>query len=156
MSVLPSKIRVVNGNDPNPLGCQRRTKTRIEREQFGNPEIEGLVLYRCYGLDGTLMYIGQTGNLKHRIQYHRRYAPWWPAVEYLTTQSHSNRNILKQDELQAIYAEQPFFNWQGKGRMGAFTLASHRRTVPLWAQTGQYDEIRLADGDILVFPQFNS
>lgn len=139
-----------------PLGCQRRPSTRIERHQLNNPGIEGLVLYRCYGLDGTLMYIGQTLDLQKRIQHHRRYSPWWFAVEHLTTQSHSNRNVLKQDELQAIYAEQPFFNKQGKGKKGAFTLASHRRTVPLWAQTGIYDEVRRADGDVIVFSQFNS
>lgn len=135
-----------------PLGCQRRPATRHTREQFSRLDINGLVLYRCYGLDGTLMYIGKTCNLQRRITQHRSETPWWFAVETMLIQRYRNRNVLHQDELRAINAEQPFFNQQGKGRRCAIVGTGHG--VPLWMQNHEYDEVRRAENDMFVFPQF--
>lgn len=128
--------------------------TRIDREQFNEPDVDGPVLYRCYGLDGTLMYIGQSRNLRRRILDHRRDKPWWFAVEYLLLQHYRNPKVLRQDELRAIFTERPFFNIHGKGRRAA--IMGTGNGVPIFAQGNTYDEVRRAEKDVVVFPQFAS
>ena len=114
-----------------------RPTTRIDRESFHSPHIDGLVLYRCYGLDGTLMYIGQTSNLRNRINTsHRHKMPWWNAVEYITVQQYSNRESLRYAERRAIWMEEPFFNQQ---RYNRSQLSGP--TAPLWNRQRQLSRL---------------
>jgi hypothetical protein len=116
-----------------------RPTTQIHRHQFGQCDIDGLVLYRCYGLDGTLMYIGQTNNLKRRIAHHRSQSPWWFAVENIAIEQHRNRRTLRQNELRAITKEWPFFNQHGKGyrQVLAIGLSDRWPGLPLWSDGGK-------------------
>jgi len=89
---------------------------RIGRDRFHRPDVTGLVLYRCYGLDGTLMYIGRTKNLRNRLAAHRADKPWWSSVEYITAEPHDNLKVLRYNERRAIWMEEPFFNQMHYGR----------------------------------------
>jgi hypothetical protein len=82
----------------------------IHRSQFTRLAIPGLILYRCYGLDGTLMYIGQTTNLRNRIDGHQE--RWWFAVEHIAIQHYTDRAKLAYAERRAIWMENPYFNQQ--------------------------------------------
>lgn len=39
-------------------------------------------VYRLFSADGTLLYIGSTGNLWYRIGQHAAERPWWPEVAW--------------------------------------------------------------------------
>lgn len=124
-----------------------RRETHIPQECFRNTDIDGLVLYRCYGLDGTLMYIGQTENLRRRIKEHRCKSPWWSAVEHITVQFYRSHTVLRQDELRAITIEEPHFNKHGKGRNAvlAVALSDGRDGRSLWSDGNTFAVVRHDD-----------
>ncbi len=133
-----------------------RPVKQIHRSDFADPQINGLVLYRCYGLDGTLMYIGHTGNLRQRIQYHQYHRPWWFAVERISIQRYRNARVLRQDELRAIYTENPHFNEVGKGRRVAATFLTGCSGQPVFrgSDVSNYPEVSRGEDETFVFPQF--
>lgn len=67
-------------------------------------------LYRCYGADGALLYIGITCRGYDRFDNHRRGTTWWPEVASHTIQTYENRADAQLAERQAIYREKPRYN----------------------------------------------
>lgn len=70
-------------------------------------------LYRCFGDDGALLYIGITSSTKTRMRLHARYTPWWSEVAEVTYESipggyeYRTANAV---ERAAIQAEHPRYN----------------------------------------------
>lgn len=67
-------------------------------------------LYRLYGADGTLLYIGVTDNPDRRFKQHRDTKPWWPQVAQKTIEWRPSRVVALADEADAIRAEAPVYN----------------------------------------------
>lgn len=80
-------------------------------------------LYRFYGQDGELLYVGITKRLQIRWREHaRNYATtWWPKVRSNTVHWYPNRAEAGRAERQAIRTEGPLYN----------VLHTHRHRVPL-------------------------
>lgn len=68
-----------------------------------------LFLYRIFGADDELLYIGVAWNLGYRFATHQR-KPWWPEVRRLTFEVHSDRNAALRAETLAIAEENPKYN----------------------------------------------
>lgn len=66
-------------------------------------------LYRHFDGDGTLLYIGVTGNPARRMLAHRR-QPWWPAVERTEQEQYDTRAQALDAEFVAITTEHPLHN----------------------------------------------
>jgi hypothetical protein len=66
------------------------------------------VLYRLWAKDGTLLWIGQTRNMRLRLQGHRSEQPW--REEIASYSVHPNW----WDELDLIHDEDPVYNIAGR------------------------------------------
>ncbi len=68
------------------------------------------VLYRHFGHDETLLYVGITNEPPVRLRAHRKASPWWDDVARTTYEAHPSREALKRAERAAIKAEHPLWN----------------------------------------------
>lgn len=66
-------------------------------------------VYRLYGEDGALLYVGMTTNPLGRIPQHKR-KPWGPQIASQTVEWHPNREAAKAAERSAIHHENPAYN----------------------------------------------
>ena len=67
-------------------------------------------LYRVWGGEGVLLYIGVSNNLPHRWNNHMRVQPWWGELRSLTVEWYETRDEAEAAEETAIKAEQPKYN----------------------------------------------
>jgi predicted GIY-YIG superfamily endonuclease len=70
-------------------------------------------VYRLYGIDDTLIYIGSAYDPTQRFAQHER-APWWPHVARYTEEWHPTRSAAYAAETAAIKAENPKYNIAGR------------------------------------------
>lgn len=68
------------------------------------------ILYRLYGADGALLYVGITYHFDVRLAQHRSRSRWASLVDHWTTEEYADRRTAKSVETQAIGAEMPRFN----------------------------------------------
>jgi predicted GIY-YIG superfamily endonuclease len=75
-------------------------------------------LYRFYGADGELLYVGITNRLQKRWREHSRHyaATWWPKVRSNTVHWYPNRTEAGRAEREAIRTEKPLYNVMHTGR----------------------------------------
>lgn len=71
---------------------------------------ERTALYRFFGADDRLLYVGITGRLGQRWEAHVRQKPWWPKVRRQTTEWYDSRNAAAAAEKRAIQDEGPLYN----------------------------------------------
>lgn len=73
------------------------------------------VLYRHFDHEGTLLYVGITGDLSTRMQSHGR-GKWWSDVDDSRTKLdwHWNREQALRAESTAIQTEAPIWNIRGR------------------------------------------
>ena len=74
------------------------------------------VVYRMYGQDGRLLYIGTTNSMTERLRVHRQATPWFGEVLCLTSTVLADRSTALREEAEAIRTEQPFYNIRHTGR----------------------------------------
>lgn len=67
-------------------------------------------LYRFYGTQGELLYVGITGSVQQRTSKHRVTQPWWDLVATMTVQRFETRAESVLAERVAIRDEDPIFN----------------------------------------------
>lgn len=72
--------------------------------------VPSVVVYRFFDEYGELLYVGCTGNLLARVQWHRAHQPWWSSVARLTVVEYGNQVAALAAELEAIQTELPLFN----------------------------------------------
>lgn len=73
-----------------------------------------IAVYRCFDVDGELLYIGSTVNLRSRIKQHYYQAPWWDNVSRVDAEPHDTIEAARYAEAVAIAAESPMMNKVGK------------------------------------------
>lgn len=74
----------------------------------------GIAVYRCFGYDGELLYIGSTVNLPARIRQHSSTAKWWGDVLRIVAEPHNSVNAARYAESVAIAREAPLLNKLGQ------------------------------------------
>lgn len=76
----------------------------------GSPE--RTALYRLYGADDRLLYVGITNNPEVRWQTHAREKVWWPKVTHKTLEWFETRKSAERVERIEILEERPAYNLQ--------------------------------------------
>jgi hypothetical protein len=66
-------------------------------------------VYRIYGTEDALLYVGLTANVDARLSGHRQKS-WWPEVERVEVDEFRNRGEAAIAEITAIYEEEPKYN----------------------------------------------
>jgi predicted GIY-YIG superfamily endonuclease len=67
-------------------------------------------LYRFYGINDELLYIGITANIGSRLKQHSKAKPWWTDVHHITLEHYEDRAKVLAAETAAIIAERPRHN----------------------------------------------
>lgn len=67
-------------------------------------------VYRCFGANGELLYVGISTNGYARLEVHRRGATWWPSVTRIRVEQYRNRREAMRVEAIAIFTESPLHN----------------------------------------------
>ncbi len=71
-------------------------------------------VYRCYGEDGRLVYVGCTQNLAGRLANHRSTSFWAPYVVKVRASVYPTKAAGRAAEAKAIRHEDPRFNCLGR------------------------------------------
>jgi len=68
-------------------------------------------LYRFYGANGDLLYVGISRNALARMVQHKATQPWWPEVANMTVEHHeASRAAMLAMERRTILVERPRYN----------------------------------------------
>ena len=70
----------------------------------------GADVYRCYDIEGNLLYVGCTINVHKRLGEHRPYAAWFPMLARFTVDRYPTRRQALEVEGYAIIHERPLYN----------------------------------------------
>jgi hypothetical protein len=73
----------------------------------------GFYLYRLWGVDGRLLYIGVSTRLSARLRVHR--SRWGDLIHHVTWDEHVDEGSMLAAERKAITDEDPAFNKAGIG-----------------------------------------
>lgn len=68
------------------------------------------ILYRFYGTDGALLYVGITNSIGSRFKDHAREKPWWFEVADCRVAFYADRASLARAEADSIAYEHPRYN----------------------------------------------
>lgn len=71
-------------------------------------------VYRCYDVEGRLIYVGSTANLFGRLEQHRASSWWAGQVVQVTAKVYPNGIVGRAVERKAIRDEQPRWNKSGR------------------------------------------
>jgi predicted GIY-YIG superfamily endonuclease len=83
-------------------------------------------LYRFFGADGTLLYVGITNNPSRRFSQHGVQREWWLEVETIRMERHPDRESVLLAEKRAIQEERPRYNVVHAGGAPLTTEAPER------------------------------
>lgn len=119
------------------------------------------ILYRWWGADGTLLYVGKSVSLFARISSHRKSSKFFSSAATMTIERFPDELSLSAAEVRAIREEHPLYNVAHNREAGSprmllpkpsveQTVASHWITIaPNAIQVG--DLIRYAfDGEVVL------
>lgn len=67
-------------------------------------------VYRHFDVDGNLLYVGCTSNLKARKSQHRAVSKWWPVIDRIETEGPMIQRDALDAERKAIEDERPGYN----------------------------------------------
>ena len=67
-------------------------------------------LYRFYGDDGALLYVGITASPPARFSQHGKSKSWWPEVRGISIEWYDGRDAVAAAEKRAIKVENPKYN----------------------------------------------
>ncbi|WP_367134488.1 MULTISPECIES: hypothetical protein [Streptomyces] len=109
--------------------------------------VKRTALYRLFGANGQLLYIGIAYDPESRWAQHSSDKPWWPLVARRDVEWHPDRRLAEDAERAAIWAEAPLYN--AAGSQGSL-LATHFPTGGLIGHA----EARLRISDLLNGTQF--
>lgn len=84
-------------------------------------------LYRLFGQQDELLYVGIASNPGRRFEQHAKDKPWWSDVERVTLEHRKDRKEALAAESAAIAAEQPRYNIAGNAGRGVASPSALRR-----------------------------
>ena len=67
-------------------------------------------LYRCYGPEGVLLYVGISLGAIGRLVQHRQQQDWWIEVTHISITRFPTREDARSAETAMIHSERPLFN----------------------------------------------
>lgn len=67
-------------------------------------------LYRAYGPEDQLLYVGISGNWSERLHAHERTSEWMELAEWVKLERYATREQVEKAEREAILTEAPIFN----------------------------------------------
>jgi hypothetical protein len=82
----------------------------IAMRPAGQPREGMAAVYRFYGSDRALLYIGSTNHPAMRWSRHGERQPWWPEVDAYQLEWWPDRAQAFTEEFKAIWAEAPRYN----------------------------------------------
>jgi len=112
-----------------------------------------VALYRFYGTDDLLLYVGISQHLGQRWEAHMRSKLWWPAVRRQTVQWYASRAEAAVAESVAIAQERPLYNLQQatpprrQGGVGAALDALDQATTALARVRSLVETVALASAE---------
>ncbi len=68
------------------------------------------VVYRHWGKDGELLYIGSSKRVDRRTMQHKHTTVWWNEIKDITIENYACLQEARQAEKQAIKKEKPKYN----------------------------------------------
>lgn len=74
------------------------------------PIPKGYCVYRCYGEDGALLYVGCTSKYGKRRHQHKSKSSWFSEVARIDLEAHPNQRSALDAETKAIWGEMPIYN----------------------------------------------
>lgn len=98
-------------------------------------------VYRLYGADETLLYVGSSFDPDRRLGDHRRKA-WGHLIAHRTVEWHPNRDVADATESRAIEAERPQYNHVGTPEYAARRRAEYAATPGKWRVAYDANELR--------------
>jgi predicted GIY-YIG superfamily endonuclease len=104
-----------------------KMQTKTPALRYIQMEREPCQLYRLYGDDGKLLYIGIARNAKRRIYQHRGNGTWGHMIVRSEVEDYSTRKEALAKEEALIRAERPPYNKAFTGRRGQTFENSVRR-----------------------------
>jgi hypothetical protein len=69
-------------------------------------------VYRCFRVDGRLLYVGCSAFVTDRLRTHEKWTPWWPEVAAVRVERFQSRRAAGTAEVAAIKREAPLYNVQ--------------------------------------------
>ncbi len=69
-----------------------------------------VAVYRCYSTDGTLLYVGVSGDALRRFSEHGETKAWFPEVASIALEHYPTREAAKAREKGLIHALTPRYN----------------------------------------------
>lgn len=70
-------------------------------------------VYRCYGCDGSLLYVGVTNGPLRRFREHAAASEWWGEVDHVLVVPFGDRRGAEYHERLIIRYEHPIYNVVG-------------------------------------------
>jgi prophage antirepressor-like protein len=107
--VLPT-IRHV---DP-PQEAPSVVRHTVHLKTVGKRQRTPTTLYRFFGQQGQLLYVGISWRMAERVGAHRAEQPWWGDVCSVEMEQYLDRASAQAAELAAIQGENPLYNVQGR------------------------------------------
>lgn len=99
-------------------------------------------LYRAFGGDGLLLYVGITKNLEQRFREHLE-THWIWEMESLTAEGFDSRLLAHEAEIAAIRAEEPRWNAMHtsdvQGAIAELRAIARTRSTPDWPRRSPED-----------------
>ena len=99
--------------------------TAFNRENM-NPDRREHFVYRCYDIDGDLLYVGCTMDLDRRRKDHSGLngSAWWPLLDRVRLAGPFNYSTARQIERDAIRDDWPIWNHNAPNRMAYDALST--------------------------------
>ena len=94
-------------------------------------------LYRCFAKDGSLLYVGISGNITARMRWHQKHSDWWSRCKRRTVVLYPTRDDAEIAEAEAILSENPLSNKVGRSLSAAM---QRRLTASERQQQREQDE----------------
>lgn len=88
------------------------------------------VLYRAYGFDQQLLYIGISSNWVKRFDQHAENSQWFHETDYIRLQHFETREQVKKAERLAIQHERPKYNVQYN--FSVESIMDHAQKIKFW------------------------
>lgn len=108
------------------------------------PDPGRTAVYRLFGTEGVLLYVGIARRIGLRWDQHATSQPWWPDVLQMTVEWYPSRTEAETAEREAIRTEEPKYNVAHYPELRIAATSSRYPASP-WIRREQVSEQHLAE-----------